>query len=836
MSKNLNFRSKKGMSLAVSLVICLFLILVTGGITTVALIQHNETGSNMNTRQAYISAKSGLDVIQDALAEGKVDNLPVVDGDNKYYVFYYNSSGALCFDTETSEENARNLANAIATDPNKTIVGGEGTYFKISKSATDKLKVTALNVTGKYNANVSLNRGDLSFDAAIKEKYYVKLLKTPTDPPTPPPTDPPTPPTTDPTTPLTTEPSSALGGRFMMVGQQTCLNDTADPSGYSTGRTLNQYSKDNNQLFYIPYNENGASGYGYSYFPIVYDRMIKWTAENARASLTAVNEGIYLLGDGSGHKNVDEFYNGGEWDTEHTLNTVSCITQNAYYKPSFNCKFLCIENNFVTIADSATESPLIKYSGSDFVSNPAASYVVAYLPKEVTFYIVAKYEEPGKPNKQMLKQFNVPAGYYKINTGTEGVPICNENTWKTPLPADEVSKWASFNMYHTIISYYDNAGEIHSGAHETDFEGTTDDRIHITNNNGAFNTDQKPATGYSSTASFTYSNVRDNHNIFLAPNFAITTNGYYHWYCGRNFNFQWFRTFDLSVTNGAHVIMSAPSIVLTIGPEVTNAEGHIVKVSNKVVEQGTATWEFYGDKGTGAPQTLNVMCPFTVQYDGGKTYDIIQGSYVNVPSGLDLFSEEGKNYFLYTSDVRSISDPTVVIKAPKPIPVSYAPSVSSSKAVMPASINAQAGLVANLCSKLTNGFRLAPMAAYTVKNDGTGKATISTLSYAGYSGIKVPEAVTSLIYDDGTDDDMQRINVGTKVTIKKEIDGREYDFITFDATTAPDGGTEFRIPIDDTVDLDLLKPSMLISRQGDSKANYEVVTTYDSVVILNKYY
>ena len=88
MLTKMNFRSKKGLSLAVALTICLFMILVTGGITTIALLQQKETGSNMNTRQAYISAKSGLDTMQDALEEKFITDLPSTMGGDGYYVMY----------------------------------------------------------------------------------------------------------------------------------------------------------------------------------------------------------------------------------------------------------------------------------------------------------------------------------------------------------------------------------------------------------------------------------------------------------------------------------------------------------------------------------------------------------------------------------------------------------------------------------------------------------------------------------------------------------------------------------------------------------------------------
>lgn len=90
MSKFLNLlKSKKGFSLAYAMVVCLFLALITGGITTVALLQHNETGSDLNTRQAYISAKSGLDSVKKHMTSGTVNVDDTGDiGSSKFFVMY----------------------------------------------------------------------------------------------------------------------------------------------------------------------------------------------------------------------------------------------------------------------------------------------------------------------------------------------------------------------------------------------------------------------------------------------------------------------------------------------------------------------------------------------------------------------------------------------------------------------------------------------------------------------------------------------------------------------------------------------------------------------------
>lgn len=184
MSKFSKFKSKKGFSLAYALVVCLFLMLLTGGITTIAIMQANETGSDLNTRQAYISAKSGLDAMESMIKNNAINasDLPSGSvGSSLYYVLYQDSVGGEIKYQKCSDMTEVN--NFFATHPSAIIVGGEGTYFKVTKKdLSGRFSVMALNVTGKYNNNVTNNKGDLSFDMVCYEKYTFKANPLPTSP------------------------------------------------------------------------------------------------------------------------------------------------------------------------------------------------------------------------------------------------------------------------------------------------------------------------------------------------------------------------------------------------------------------------------------------------------------------------------------------------------------------------------------------------------------------------------------------------------------------------------------------------------------------------------
>ena len=151
-----------------------------------------------------------------------------------------------------------------------------------------------------------------------------------------------------------------------------------------------------------------------------------------------------------------------------------------------------------------------------------------------------------------------------------------------------------------------------------------------------------------------------------------TNAGYYHWYAGRSFNMQWFRSdtryeyrdnredqtgidADFIVGNNINIRISSPTIVLTIGPTVTwnNPTIHfdlVGNISNTVKKEGNGSFKLYGFNNGRAEGSckLMVMVPFQVKYDG-KSYTVAEGTYTNVPAGLELFSDSAKYFFTGTA-------------------------------------------------------------------------------------------------------------------------------------------------------------------------------------------
>ena len=85
-TKKRRINSKKGISMVLAIALAAVLFLSTTTFLSIAMLQQKETGTTMNSRQAYVSAKSALDIAEELLNDGKL-SLP--DSGSLYYVFYY---------------------------------------------------------------------------------------------------------------------------------------------------------------------------------------------------------------------------------------------------------------------------------------------------------------------------------------------------------------------------------------------------------------------------------------------------------------------------------------------------------------------------------------------------------------------------------------------------------------------------------------------------------------------------------------------------------------------------------------------------------------------------
>lgn len=810
------FNNKKGFSLALALVISLFLLMVTGGITTVAILQNNETGSDMNTRQAYISAKSGLDSMQDMIKLGTVTQaeLPTIAGKESFIVALQLDDDSIVRKSFSNEQDAQKFVKLVKQkleNPTanvgdsyidsmgseiKAIVGGEGTYFRIKNLGNGKYSVTAENITGKYNNNVTQNKGELSFDAVITTKYVFEGEVASENP---------------------SSPTGVSNGKFLMVGQQSALNENSYGQGTDNSQSilLQRYQVwDTNavtgdKFYYAPSVEAGADGATIrTYFPVVYDRAIKVESNDQRAGMYAYNQGIYLYGgiaesvapNETNHVNetlkneYGWYYDDGTRVGGYGL--VSYMTQNTEYHPGFRCAFLVIKNNCIT----TKSSPRVQYFGSD-----NKEYVYIHLINNVTFFTS---NGDGRIYKDANKTFTKTAGYYKIKSGEE---LFNAGNWETVTESVYKAETKDADLSADLDRYYENGGTIHSGCKETGVESA----IEITDDKGRFLSGGDNYSG--SKDGFVYKD-REKMNLFVSPNFSPTTTGYYRMYAGRSMNFQWFREADFNVKNQVHIEISAPTVVLTIGPSVSY-EGTSISASKVISKEagGNGSFELYGNCGSGSCK-LVVMCDFTVKYDG-KEYTAHEGVYSTIPEGLDLFSDEARDYFTDNAPEEST------------VPGGGTPgsigSVNNSGSNM-------SGITRGF-SSFFSSFIPTPSAVSSIT--GSGAKSIGQSDISGNTAITVGADVTALLYKNVSGRGINKCNKlyvsSGDLTIKKTFsDGTVVDYITFKKGS-------YKIPCyssDEADGVNIYSGAILKDRADLTGSNYKCVGETTSVVILKEYY
>lgn len=811
------FNNKKGFSLALALVISLFLLMVTGGITTVAILQNNETGSDMNTRQAYISAKSGLDSMQDMIKLGTVTQaeLPTIAGKESFIVALQLDDDSIVRKSFSNEQDAQKFVKLVKQkleNPTanvgdsyidsmgseiKAIVGGEGTYFRIKNLGNGKYSVTAENITGKYNNNVTQNKGDLSFDAVITTKYVFEGEAASENP---------------------SSPTGVSNGKFLMVGQQSALNENSYGQGTDNSQSilLQRYQVwDTNavtgdKFYYAPSVEAGADGANIrTYFPVVYDRAIKVESNDQRAGMYAYNQGIYLYGgiaesvapNETNHVN-ETLKNEYGWYYDDGTNIgsyglVSYMTQNTEYHPGFRCAFLVIKNNCITTKNS----PKVQYFGSE-----NKEYVYIHLINNVTFFTS---NGDGRIYKDANKTFTKTAGYYKIKSGEE---LFNAGNWETVTESVYKAETKDADLSADLERYYENGGTIHSGCKETGVESA----IEITDDKGRFLSGGDNYSG--SKDGFTYKDDRGKMNLFVSPNFSPTTTGYYRMYAGRSMNFQWFREADFNVKNQVHIEISAPTVVLTIGPSVSY-EGTSIAASKVISKEagGNGSFELYGDRGSGSCK-LVVMCDFTVKYDG-KEYTAHEGVYSTIPEGLDLFSDEARDYFTDNAPEEST------------VPGGGTPGSIGSVNNSGSNLN---GITRGF-SSFFSSFIPTPSAVSSIT--GSGAKSIGQSDISGNTAITVGADVTALLYKNVSGRGINKCNKlyvsSGDLTIKKTFsDGTVVDYITFKKGS-------YKIPCyssDEADGVNIYSGAILKDRADLTGSNYRCVGETTSVVILKEYY
>lgn len=649
-TKKRRINSKKGISMVLAIALAAVLFLSTTTFLSIAMLQQKETGTTMNSRQAYVSAKSALDIAEELLNDGKL-SLP--DSGSLYYVFYYvEGDPEVHVEKFNSSELALNWINNPA-HASYTIIGNA--YIKITKNADGSYTMTAVGKENKYDYSGDGNTGDLStkfdvkYNLVEKEEIANLTMKQKTI-------------------------TSPTGNKFLMLGDQTSFSLLRSVrktlnEGDTTFRTLQSYDTDNEKksIIYIPKNEAGNTPLT-TCFPLVFDKTVKSTSNgDSRLKFTAYDNGIYFLGNYTGPK-ITSDYNSEAVD-------VSFYTNSDAYGTALECKYLVIGGNMVCRPATGESGITLKYSGSSYDTDKG---VVIYFTKNCK---LMTYNN----SNQITKTVEYKKGYYYINLGDNNtaVDLFSESTKASAKEittnSEEYKRVNSIDMYSSMVDTKGKLKDIHS-AYEGEYEKGKE-RVDILNESGTF-TAVPNSNSYSNTVRTTFTKGWQDYYIYCAPSEMPTASGYYDMYSGKEFNYLWYNINPMEFNGNVDMSIHSSNITLSIGPDeketvyynnqIKNSNGNpyypysfnqtilptdkfatdsnttkfTSEGSNKIKQNNSSASfsvkPYWNEKSF----TLKVVNDFIVEMSDGTTYTVKADDYTDIPeTGLNLFTDEAKKYF-----------------------------------------------------------------------------------------------------------------------------------------------------------------------------------------------
>lgn len=649
-TKKRRINSKKGISMVLAIALAAVLFLSTTTFLSIAMLQQKETGTTMNSRQAYVSAKSALDMAEELLNDGK---LQLPDSGSLYYVFYYvEGDPKVHVEKFSSSEDALKWINNPA-HASYTIIGNA--YIKITKNTDGSYTMTAVGKENKYDYSGDGNTGDLStkfdvkYNLVEKEEIANLTMKQKTI-------------------------TSPTGNKFLMLGDQTSFSLLRSVrktlnEGDTTFRTLQGYDTDNDKesIIYIPKNEAGNTPLT-TCFPLVFDKAVKSTSNGtSRLKFTAYDNGIYFLGNYTGPK-ITSDYNSEAVD-------VSFYTNSDAYGTALECKYLVIGGNMVCRPATGESGITLKYSGSSYDTDKG---VVIYFTKNCK---LMTYNN----SNQITKTVEYKKGYYYINLGDNNtaVDLFSESTKASAKEittnSEEYKRVNSIDMYSSMVDTKGKLKDIHS-AYEGEYEKGKE-RVDILNESGTF-TAVPNSNSYSNTVRTTFTKGWKDYYIYCAPSEMPTASGYYDMYSGKEFNYLWYNINPMEFNGNVDMSIHSSNITLSIGPDenetvyynnqIKNSNGNpyfpysfnqtilptdkfatdsnttkfTAEGSNKIIQKNSSASfsvkPYWNEKSF----TLKVVNDFIVEMSDGTTYTIKADDYTDIPeTGLNLFTDEAKKYF-----------------------------------------------------------------------------------------------------------------------------------------------------------------------------------------------
>lgn len=626
--RRIKFKSKKGASMVLAIALVLVLFLTTGSFLSIAMLQQRETGSQLNTRQAYVSAKSALDLAQELVVSDKLD-VPSVDGKSLYYVLYYDASGNVAvsgpFNTAQEALDEINRLKGLGF----TIVGNS--YIKVTKKPDNTVDMSAFSTEGKYTSDSDDKRdGDLSINIdVIKEPIMSTVTETVKinidDPPKP------------------KENQYQVNGAvndFLMVGAQTNYSLAMSQNALAGWKQqlVKQIDNEGGLIFQMNNNATGdrdedtmktdnydgvdLNNHGIieSRFPVVFTEVLKNDTNNNRSVYKAYNQGIYFLGDYGGSRIEPGKFKG------YTNKHVSYLTNDNAYGLELECEFITIAHDMLSRTQEGRKSFAVRCSST---KRNRFGVVVRFL-NDVDLNC---YNTNGDKIESRSQHYE--KGYYWVPNGEDLFdPVLFKKLTKMHIPGT-----GDYEKYQMIkdLDIYDKsmAGKQMHSAYEN-ISLTTP--VSILNADSAFTSYNNSNTFSTTKRTEAPTNDWKDYVIYCAPNKMPTVKGYYDMY-SKEFDFLWHNVNQMVVENGVKMSIRSDNTTLMISPKTDDEPKSGTQTTIK--SNGGEFWirPYWGKTSA----TLAVKNDFTVEYSGG-TYVVKEGLYPIEGEGINLLSDAGRDY------------------------------------------------------------------------------------------------------------------------------------------------------------------------------------------------
>ncbi|MGN0558530.1 MAG: hypothetical protein ACI4IS_03650 [Acutalibacteraceae bacterium] len=604
--RRIKFKSKKGVSMVLAIALVLVLFLTTGSFLSIAMLQQKETGSQLNSRQAYVSAKSALDLAQELVLSNKL-TVPIDEDVSRYYVLYYDASGEVQisgpFDTAQEALDEINSLKGL----HYTIVGDS--YIKVTRKPGGTVDMSAFSSEGKYTSDSDDKRDSdlsISFDVTKKPvteertetlKINVKDIVRPK-----------------------TEVTGSLSD-FLMVGAQTNYSMRMSEGNYAgwQQQLLKQTDDEGGLIFQM--NNNATEDVIESRFPLVFTEAVKNDTNDHRSIYNAYNQGVYFLGNYNGKRvtNATGYKDGAN-------HNVSYFTNDNVYGVELECEFLTIAHNMLSRTRDKSPSFVVRCSSKD---RNRYGVVVRFLNDvDLDCYDSDGYRIPDRSQ-------HYEAGYYWVVNGED---LFNP-VYVTPLKNMNVPGTDHYDKYQMVkdLDVYDEAiagRDVHSAYESISYKTP----VKILNENSEFQTDNN---SWSAVERFEApTNDWKDYSIYCAPNKMPGTNGFYDMY-SKEFFYLWYNVNEMVVKNDVKMSIRSDDATLMINPKTDEANSG---VKTTIKNEGTGEFWIRPYWGKNAC-SLMVGSTFYVQYSGG-TYTVNKGMYSIKNNGINLFSPEGEQFFL----------------------------------------------------------------------------------------------------------------------------------------------------------------------------------------------